>query len=237
MTSTRGSAYRDPMRRTVPVLAYVRSLPEESAAVLSAQAAAIRRAVVARQLPVPYELVWTIRDEAAEHPVRLPEALRRLEMGAAQALFVTRWDRLGPTNFITAGLRRHSIEFGWALEILDDMLDDQADNVGSSGLRSARTIEGLAEARSIGIRLGRPRRCKDDVLRTVVEKSLLGVRQVDIAELLNENGVPTPGGGERWYPSHVSRLLRTQDARQYRRLLLDCLDDQAVHLSRLTGEA
>ncbi|WP_157547398.1 hypothetical protein [Micromonospora aurantiaca (nom. illeg.)] len=57
------------MRRTVPVLAYVRSLPEESAAVLSAQAAAIRRAVVARQLPVPYELVWTIRDEAAERPV------------------------------------------------------------------------------------------------------------------------------------------------------------------------
>ncbi|WP_422738644.1 recombinase family protein [Micromonospora sp. WMMD729] len=219
---------RGPVRQAVPVLAYIRSLPEESAAVLSAQAAAIRRAVVARQLPVPYELVWTIRDEAAEHPARLSEAVRRLEMGAAQALFVTRWDRLGPTDFVARGLRRHAIEFGWALEVLDDMLDDQAANVGSSGLRSARTIEGLAQARSIGIRLGRPRRCQDDVLRAVVEMSVLGARQVDIADRLNEEGVATPGGGERWYPSHVSRLLRTQDARQYRRTLLERLSLKAV---------
>jgi hypothetical protein len=220
VTSALGGSYGSSVRRAVPVLAYIRSLPEEPPAVLRAQAAAIRRAVAGRRLPAPYELVWTIRDEAAEHPKRLEEATRRLETGGAHALFVTRWDRLGPDSFVTRGLRRHAVEFGWALEILDDMLDDVARNESSSNLRSTRTIEGLVEARSIGTRLGRPRRCADAVLWTVVEEHLSGVRQVDIAERLNESGLPTPGGGARWYPSHVSRLLRTQDAQQYRRSLL-----------------
>ncbi len=40
-----------------------------------------------------------------------------------------------------------------------------------------------------------------------------GARLVDVAATLNADGVPTPGGGARWWPSHVSRLLATQDAR------------------------
>ncbi|MBL7499871.1 recombinase family protein [Frankia sp. CNm7] len=40
-----------------------------------------------------------------------------------------------------------------------------------------------------------------------------GAHLADICAGLNTDGVPTPGGGRRWWPSHVSRLLRTQDAR------------------------
>jgi hypothetical protein len=41
-----------------------------------------------------------------------------------------------------------------------------------------------------------------------------GARLIDICEQLNAAAVPTPGGANRWHPSHVSRLLRTQDARR-----------------------
>ena len=33
----------------------------------------------------------------------------------------------------------------------------------------------------------------------------------DICKYLNAEGVPTPGGGKRWWPSYVSRLLGTID--------------------------
>jgi hypothetical protein len=85
-------------------------------------------------------------------------------------------------------------------------------------LISVRTTESLAVRRATGIRLGRPRSCPDDVLSDVVASRACGMKLIDIAAGLNKSGTPTPGGGTRWYPSHVSRLLRTQDAA---RLLAD----------------
>jgi hypothetical protein len=37
---------------------------------------------------------------------------------------------------------------------------------------------------------------------------------VDICDTLNADGILTPGGGLRWWPSHVHRLLRTRDGRE-----------------------
>lgn len=85
-------------------------------------------------------------------------------------------------------------------------------------LISIRTIEALAVKRAAGNRLGRPRSCPDTVLWRVVAARACGMKLIDIAADLNESGTPTPGGGPRWYPSHLSRLLRTQDAA---RLLTD----------------
>ncbi len=79
---------------------------------------------------------------------------------------------------------------------------------------SDRIADALASRRALGARLGRPRSCADEVLARVVAARARGKRLADIASALNADGVPTPGGGSRWYPSHVSRLLRTQDARQ-----------------------
>ncbi len=75
-----------------------------------------------------------------------------------------------------------------------------------------RTTEALALLRRQGVRLGRPRRCPDEVLIRVVTERAAGARLADISARLNADGIPTPAGGPRWYPSHVSRLLRTQDA-------------------------
>ncbi|MEU4651663.1 recombinase family protein [Nocardia fluminea] len=58
-------------------------------------------------------------------------------------------------------------------------------------------------------RRGRPRVCPDDVLALVVSMHRKGISYRGIVAELNAEGIPTPGGGHRWYPSHVSRLLNT----------------------------
>jgi DNA invertase Pin-like site-specific DNA recombinase len=75
-----------------------------------------------------------------------------------------------------------------------------------------RTREAFAVRRQQGVRLSSPRRCPDDVLARVVTRRAAGARLADVAAELNANNVLTPGGGARWWPSHVSRLLKTQDA-------------------------
>ncbi|MFD4916606.1 recombinase family protein [Streptomyces virginiae] len=82
----------------------------------------------------------------------------------------------------------------------------------ASDVISARTIAALAERRAAGARLGRPRVCPDTVLRRAVLLRLRGATLAEIAKGFNRSGTPTPGGGAFWYPSHVSHLLRTQDA-------------------------
>lgn len=61
-------------------------------------------------------------------------------------------------------------------------------------------------------RPGRPRRCPLDVLVRVVELREAGVKLTEICNLLNAENIPTPGGGQWWWPSHVHRLLGTYDA-------------------------
>ncbi|MEU7002940.1 recombinase family protein [Nonomuraea sp. NPDC046570] len=61
---------------------------------------------------------------------------------------------------------------------------------------------------------GRPRACPDEVLRRVVALRQAGAIYADICAALNAEGVPTPGGGHRWWPSHICRLLRTRDAQR-----------------------
>jgi hypothetical protein len=80
---------------------------------------------------------------------------------------------------------------------------------------SERTIDALARRRSAGVRFGRPRTCPDDTLIQVVLARESGARLIDIAKMLNAGNVRTPGGGAQWYPSHVSRLLKTQDAQNF----------------------
>jgi len=78
------------------------------------------------------------------------------------------------------------------------------------------TISNLAPGR----RPGRPRRCPYDLLVRIINLYEGGARQQDICDQLNAEGILTPGGGKRWWPSHVSRLLRTIDAQ----LIMDDYD-------------
>jgi hypothetical protein len=69
----------------------------------------------------------------------------------------------------------------------------------------------MAAARAAGVRLGRPRRCPDEVLVRVVAAKVGGATYYEIADKLNADCVPTPGGRSRWYPSYVYDLLNTRD--------------------------
>ena len=69
--------------------------------------------------------------------------------------------------------------------------------------RSDNIATALAARRALGIRLGRPRSCPDEVLAKIVACRMQGEKLVDIASALNSDAVPTPGGGLRWYPSHL----------------------------------
>jgi len=40
-----------------------------------------------------------------------------------------------------------------------------------------------------------------------------GAWHTDSREALNTEGVPTPGAGTCWWPSHITRLLQTYDAK------------------------
>uniref|UniRef100_UPI003B211546 hypothetical protein n=1 Tax=Micromonospora carbonacea TaxID=47853 RepID=UPI003B211546 len=52
------------------------------------------------------------------------------------------------------------------------------------------------------------------MLAQVIAMRQAGDRLVDICAAMNAAKIPTPGGGPRWWPSHVSRLLYTRAAQR-----------------------
>ncbi|MGI8416120.1 MAG: recombinase family protein [Nakamurella sp.] len=90
----------------------------------------------------------------------------------------------------------------------------RASRLGPGWVAAVRLVDG-GEADAVAIaRLDRlARSCSDEVLDQVLELRAAGGTLVSISTAMNEAGISTPAGSPRWWPSHVSRLLRTQDAR------------------------
>ena len=59
--------------------------------------------------------------------------------------------------------------------------------------------------------MSRPRACPDETLLLVVRMRRLGWTVQAICDVLNAARIPTPGGGPRWWPSYVTRLLQRAD--------------------------
>lgn len=182
-------------------------------------AAAVRRdwLLVAEQLDlgVSGRLSWLQRPS-------LVAAVRMVEVGEADALAVARLDRLSRK---TQDALHLVDELGAGLVCLSPDIDTTtAAGVAffsimatfatfESALISERTTAALQAKMARGERIGRPRSCPDATLDRVLELRTLGLSLLAIAEAMNAAGVLTPAGSSRWWPSHVSRLLRTQDAR------------------------
>jgi DNA invertase Pin-like site-specific DNA recombinase len=207
----------------VRVIGYARRSTEEQPTTLAAQEGELGTWAAGGGHVVVRLAVETISGgtEPEDRPV-LAQVLNQLAAGTAEALVVTTTDRLARTHAVHR-LDYYATREGWRLLILDALErhhDPEARLLHGirvtlaeyeRSLISRRTRAGLAQRRAAGVRLGGPRRCPDAVLAEVVRLRAAGARLVDIAEALNAAGEPTPGGGVRWWPSHVSRLLATQD--------------------------
>jgi DNA invertase Pin-like site-specific DNA recombinase len=208
----------------IRVVGYVRTSTDEQTAGLDAQESTIRDQVAARG----WQLVRIVREQASgaqEDRPGLAEALQLVRGEHADALVVAKLDRLTRSLAHLARLLEEARTERWTLVAIDVGVDLStpageliAGVMGTVSqferrLIGVRTREALAVKRAQGVRLGGPRRCPDDVLTRVLAMRAAGARLIDIAAALNADSVPTPGGGKRWWPSHVSRLLATQDAK------------------------
>jgi DNA invertase Pin-like site-specific DNA recombinase len=168
---------------------------------------------------------WTIVREIADEgysakDMRRPgvkEAILALESGEADALVVSRLDRLSRSMADFSALMARAQKRGWALVALDCV-----DTTSPSGemmahvlatfaayerrLISQRTKDALAIKRAQGVRLGRPPVLADAIRRRISAERRRGDSFAAIAERLNAEAVPTAHGGARWHPATVRAI-------------------------------
>ena len=175
-----------------------------------------------------WEIVAERVDEGVSGRVRWSEraalaaAVQLVDVGDADAVAIARLDRLARRTEDALELVR---QLGTGLVCLNPSIDTTSATGWfgltvlaaaaelESTLASERTRAAMLAKAARGERVGRPRSCPDEVLDQVLELRRGGATLQAIASAMNAAGVVTPAGSPRWWPSHVSRLLRTQDAR------------------------
>lgn len=153
----------------------------------------------------------------------LRQALEDLDGGKAQALYVTRLDRLARSTRDFLSIIDRSNQSGWRLVMLDLGLDTTTANgrfvmtVMSAmaemerGMISARQKDvhedRRTEGKVWGVDLG-PKSALDSELKEEIYKlRLAGLSFNAIAKQLNDDGVPTTNGGKQWYASAVRHVF------------------------------
>jgi DNA invertase Pin-like site-specific DNA recombinase len=205
------------------VVGYVRGVPVQPLPGRDTPEERIRALAATRG----WEVVTVIHDRYVRRPDSpgdgLAAALGVLARDA-DALAVTRLEDLGRSPAQVADLLAQFKRNGWVLILADggadvvkseeEMIRDLRASRDAERRRriSAGTRKAIERRRTAGGRIGGPRRCPDAILDRVLKLRDAGARQTEIAEEMNKAGLPTPGGGTHWWPSHVSRLLKTQDA-------------------------
>lgn len=149
----------------------------------------------------------------------ITSALDRLRRGEAGTLIVAKLDRLSRSLLDFSVLMEESRREGWALVALDLGVDTTTPagemmanvlatfNQFERRLIGQRTKEALAIKRGQGVRLGRPRLLPASVVARIAAEREQGLPLAAIAEKLNQDGVATAQGGQRWYPSTVRAVL------------------------------
>lgn len=148
----------------------------------------------------------------------LLEALDLLRRHEADALVVSKLDRLSRSVKHFAGFLELATKQRWAVVALDpgiDMTTANGELVANllmsvaqweSRINGERTSAAMAEARADGRRFGRERQASDDVVGRIVRARNRGGSFGSIAARLTATKVPTPGGAAEWHPSTVRRI-------------------------------
>jgi DNA invertase Pin-like site-specific DNA recombinase len=151
----------------------------------------------------------------------LRRALDMLRVGLADALVVSKMDRLARSVLNAADIAVSAKEQGWDLVVLDlgmdlstpagkamfNMLATFAEY--ERELISIRTKEGLARAKAAGKQIGRPSLIPTEVRRRIVRDREAGLSFPKIAAGLTADGIVTPTGRTTWDESVVRRAYRS----------------------------
>lgn len=145
----------------------------------------------------------------------LTAALEALSAGAAQALMVSKLDRLSRSIVDFTNIVARAQREGWALVCMDIGVDtttpsgEMIAHIMASlaqyerRLIGQRTSEALAAAKKRGTIVGRPVAVPEPVARLIRKERMKGASYRAIAEKLNARGIPTAQGGARWHASTV----------------------------------
>lgn len=152
----------------------------------------------------------------------LTKALSELDEGKAQALYVTRLDRLARSTRDFLSIVDRSHKNGWRLSMLDLGLDTatyqgrfvvtvmSAMAEMERGMISLRQKDVHKERRDSGkvwgVDVGPKSKVPEDIKQRIYDKRLVGVSYKRIADELNADKVPTSQKGAQWHASTVSNV-------------------------------
>jgi DNA invertase Pin-like site-specific DNA recombinase len=148
----------------------------------------------------------------------LRAALDMLKRGEATVLVVSKMDRLSRSLLDFVTIMAEAERQGWSLVALDCPADPStpageamvsvmaAFSQLERRLIGQRTREALAVKRAAGVRLGRPPAIDDAVEQRIRAERASGATLREIADHLNDDGIPTARGG-RWRASTLQRVL------------------------------
>jgi DNA invertase Pin-like site-specific DNA recombinase len=186
----------------------------------------------------------------------LHEAIADIERREADALVAARLDRVSRSALDFATLAERARRNGWALVVLDlgvDMTTPVGEMIAGvlsylaqfeRRLIADRTRAALAvkaeELAAEGKQLGRPRSLPQPVVDQIIALRRSGLTQQQIADHLNQDGIPTGHGAPRWRQTVVGRVLARQDAayrgRPVRPDLPTCARCERIAVAKMDGE-
>ncbi|MFC5677793.1 recombinase family protein [Aeromicrobium endophyticum] len=147
----------------------------------------------------------------------LREALELLRTKQADALVVTKMDRIARSVYNAADVMQAAQDQGWSLIVLDLGMDLSTPSGKAMAqmlsvfaeleleMIRSRTRDGLATAKAKGKQLGRPSGIPADVRRRIVQEREEGRSFASIATDLSVAGVLSPTGRTTWHESVVRR--------------------------------
>ena len=150
----------------------------------------------------------------------LRESLDLLRTKQADALVVTKVDRLARSVVAAADIMQAAQQQGWSLIVLDLGMDLSTPSGKAMAqmlavfaelereMISTRTKEGLAAARAKGVRIGRPSTIPCDLRRRIVKEREAGRSFASIASGLTDDGILSPTGRPTWDESVIRRAYK-----------------------------
>ncbi len=208
----------DEMERLVGYLRVSTSEQGDSGLGLAAQQQAIEAACAFRGV----ELVDVIQDVKSGAKTRdgLERAVAMCRAGEADGIIAAKLDRIFRSSVQFGRLLEAAKKEGWNIVVLDIGLDLKTP-IGTfvasvmaavaqleREQTSQRTKDALAVAKTNGVRLGAAPRIDEELAERIRAMRRDGCTLWQIANRLNDEGVPTPAGGRQWQPSSFQRVLR-----------------------------